>query len=113
MKFSKCIVTAAGFLFFCLVSYTASAAPDCPGAKYAGSGTCQSAGLDTHKGVCEPGQLYETLCDDDSRGYKTCSGPKKCQNSTNDCIYWDFSAGKPCPSGYINPDCKGGCGTKK
>ena len=115
MKFSKVVVTAAGFLFFCLFSYTASA-QDCPGAPYAGSGTCQSAGLDTHRGVCKNNHFfpYETLCDDDSRGYKICRGPKKCGGPPGAALGggcdWDFNTGRPCPPGYYNRDCSGGCG---
>jgi hypothetical protein len=80
-------------------------------------GPCKMLGLDTHKGVCQSGYAYETLCDDASGGrYRTCQGPGKCNSGgnnnsqPNNCTSWDYSANRPCKAGYINRDCSGGCG---
>lgn len=79
---------------------------------------CQALGLDTNSGVCQPGQTHETLCDDTSNHrYKTCQGPRICDGYGNPvapapqhgCTSWDYLANKPCPPGYVNPDCQGGC----
>lgn len=80
---------------------------------------CKYFGLDSHRGTCLPGQAYETLCDDASGGrYKTCRGPQSCsaaptplpqQSNTVPCSAWDYNYNQPCPPGYINRDCRGGC----
>jgi len=74
---------------------------------------CKALGLDTHRGTCQPGQAYETLCDDAAGGlYRTCQGPTPCNNAlsgNNNCGNWDFNYNTPCPQGYVNMDCKGGC----
>lgn len=91
-------------------------------------GPCASLGLNTHGGVCQPGQRYETLCDDASGGrYKVCQGSRPCvddrgrggddsfgggrrhSNRDDECRGWDFNYDQPCPRGYINDDCRGGC----
>lgn len=104
-------------------------AGDCPGgwqkiANYNKSrmgAPCAYLGLDTHRGTCQPGQQYETLCDDASNGrYKTCRGPRLCygaqqpvptipQQSAPPCSSWDYTYNQPCPPGFINRDCRGGC----
>jgi hypothetical protein len=88
-------------------------------------GPCKMLGLDSHQGVCQAGYAYETLCDDTSGGrYKTCQGPRACNSNSvtqpsqpaqpaqpqPNCTSWDYSANRPCPTGYINRDCSGGCG---
>jgi len=93
-------------------------------------GPCAALGLDSHRGVCQQGQQYETLCDDASGGrYKTCQGSQPCMDNRhrdrggddfygpdrppsrpdNNCRGWDFNYDQPCPRGYINDDCRGGC----
>lgn len=104
------------------VSSLAMAAFDCngpwtphpPGVR--SGGTCAALGLDTHRGVCQPGQEYETLCDDAREGYRICQGSRRCvedrggrQQRNDDCRGWDFNYDQPCPRGYINEDCRGGC----
>jgi len=86
---------------------------------YIGRGEpCKVLGLDSHRGVCQPGNQYETLCDDASGNrYKTCQGPKLCrsygyfQQPLYDCTSWDFEANRPCLPGFINRDCHGTCGS--
>jgi len=75
---------------------------------------CKALGLDTHKGTCQPGQEYETLCDDSKGGlYRTCQGPTPCNSfptvRIKNCGNWDFTHNRPCPQGYVNQDCKDGC----
>jgi len=82
---------------------------------------CEQLGLDTKRGVCQPGQAYETLCDD-SKGnrYRICQGPRPCSKNVAPaappvqvappCTTWDYTNNKPCPPGYLNHDCRGGCG---
>lgn len=100
-------------------------AMDCPGGWQVlpehyrtGAAPCQSLGLDSHRGVCQPGHTYETLCDDTSNHrFKTCQGPRICDGygqvpppmPQNNCTTWDYHANRPCPPGYVNPDCQGGC----
>lgn len=103
-------------------------------------GPCAAIGLDTNRGVCRPGQRYETLCDDASGGrYRVCQGPRPCYDDRDrrgrgdyydrdrrgrgdyydrdrrrfrparDCRSWDYAYDRPCPRGYFNPDCRGGC----
>jgi hypothetical protein len=79
---------------------------------------CAQLGLDTNQGICQPGKAYETLCDD-AKGnrYRTCQGPRACgglappqpPGQVAPCTSWDYKRNKPCPSGYKNPDCRGGC----
>lgn len=115
------------FLFVVsLLAFTFTAqAGDCPGQwqvlpnHYAGQGApCRVLGLDSHRGICQPGNTYETLCDDAREGrYKTCQGPRVCNTyghtpapaPQHDCSTWDFKANRPCPPGTINSDCRGGC----
>lgn len=124
-----------------LMSSLAEAGWDCSGSfippppGYNGrGGYCAFLGLNTNAGVCQPGQEYETLCDDAPQGYKVCRGPRRCiedrgrgggdrgrggddffgggrgrNNRDNDCRGWDFIYDQPCPRGYINDDCRGGC----
>ena len=92
-------------------------------------GACAALGLDTHRGVCLPGQRYETLCDDASGGrYRTCQGSRQCYDDNrrggddfypgggrgrgrgdDGCRGWDYNYNQPCPPGYVNRDCRGGC----
>ena len=153
MKKTLCLL-AASLCFPATVALSASAA-DCPGAAWNYGGTCQSLGLDTHRGTCINGDQYETLCDDAGGGrYRICRGTRICSNnnpnsndvsasaadcpgaawnyggtcqslgldtrtcsnnnpnSNNECMYFDYSRNRPCPLGYINPDCQGDCGTR-
>ncbi len=123
MKFGKMnqLLLAVSFV---TVSFTAQAA-DCPGQwrvlpdHYANRGQpCKVLGLDTHRGVCRPGNTYETLCDDTTKNrYRTCRGPRTCNSygqepppaPRHNCTTWDFDAGRPCPPGFINSDCRNGC----
>ncbi len=100
-------------------------AGDCPGQwqvlpnHYGGHGApCRTLGLDSHRGVCQPGNTYETLCDDTTNNrYKTCQGARVCNTYGNtpppapqhDCTTWDFEANRPCPPGAVNSDCRSGC----
>ncbi len=129
-------VVATGLLFA-----SAAGAADCgggwrvlPNYNPSSGGPCAALGLDTHRGVCLPGQRYETLCDDASGGrYRTCQGSRQCYDDRggrggrdrdddyypggggggggyNDgCRGWDYNYNQPCPRGYINRDCRGGC----
>jgi len=124
-----------------ILSATAAGAADCGGSwrvlpnyNPSSGGPCAAMGLDTHRGVCLPGQRYETLCDDASGGrYRTCQGSRPCYEERrgggqyhgddyypphgggggggyNDgCRGWDYNYDQPCPRGYINRDCRGGC----
>lgn len=98
--------------------------PHPPGVRPGSGGTCKALGLDTHRGVCQPGQEYETLCDDSREGYRICQGPRRCMEErrggggyydegppprNDDCRGWDYNYNQPCPRGYINEDCRGGC----
>ena len=111
------------FLGICLYSQEVNAA-DCSGPwnvlpnRDMRMAPCVQLGLDTHQGVCQPGQAYETLCDD-AKGnrYRICQGPKPCANivapptqPVSPCSSWDYDRNRPCPPGYINHDCRGGCG---
>jgi len=114
------LFTTSLFVF----SSTAQAA-DCPGpwqvlpSNYAGRGApCRVLGLDSNQGVCQPGKVYETLCDDTTENrFKTCPGPRLCNTQVGppsgvpqyDCSNWDFEANAPCPPGTVNSDCRGGC----
>ena len=113
------------FLGACLCSQAANA-EDCPGPwsilpNWDGyTAPCRQLGLDTHQGVCQPGQAYETLCDDAKGGrYKICQGPRPCDTNVfplppaqnyPSCYFWDYTRNQPCPPGYINHDCRGDCG---
>lgn len=101
----------AAALLFSLVTLSASHAADCAGPWQRGA-TCQQLGLDTHRGTCLPGEAYETLCDDSPQGYRICPGPRRCTSDAvggNNCRQWDFVYNRPCPGGYVNYDCQGGC----
>ena len=103
---------------FALVSFNVapSLSADCNGPWQRG-GTCKSMGLDTHRGTCLPGQPYETLCDDSRGLYRTCPGPRPCapaaapgnMGAQNNCANWDYNYNTPCPPGFVNYDCQGGC----
>ncbi len=100
---------------------------DCPGNNWqvipnyapGRGGPCKMLGLNSHQGICQAGQAFETLCDDIAGGkYKICQGPRPCNSSRqvappvpqqNDCTRWDYSYNQPCPPGYINRDCRGSC----
>ncbi len=83
-----------------------------------GHGTpCELVGLDTHRGICEPGRQFETRCDDASGGrYKICQGPRRCIPERPvpepDCTKWDYRHNQPCRWGLINSDCRGDCETR-
>lgn len=117
---------ACTLLIFTIMLFTASTgfAADCGGGwkvipNYRNSmgAPCGYLGLDPHKGVCQPGQAYVTLCDDTSGGrYKTCTGSTPCGQQAvpvapvqQPCTSWDYAYNRPCPQGYVNYDCKGGC----
>jgi len=62
---------------------TAGFAMDCIGGKWVDGPNCAQMGLDTHAGVCRPGDIFETRCDDrrGSRGqtqHIICSGSQRC-----------------------------------
>ena len=128
--------TLKSFFLFSLVVVSlygaASFAMDCPGGRWVNGGLCRDIGLDTHRGVCSPGDMFETLCDDrrGSNGqaqHITCQGSQRCYNPHNDydndyndyndyndhnnysCYEWDFNRNRPCRPGYENRDCNGGC----
>jgi len=115
---------------------SAAGAADCsggwkvmPGYQPGTGGVCAALGMNTNAGVCLPGQRYETLCDDASGGrYRTCQGARQCyddrrrggddfypgdggrrRGGDDGCRGWDYSYDQPCPPGYINRDCRGGC----
>lgn len=124
---------------------TAAEGADCSGPwkrlrGYRGEGgACAQMGLDSHQGTCQPGQAYETLCDDRAGGeYRICQGPNRCRPQRRhhddfdgrdwgprdderphrrhdgppggpDCRFWDFHYRQPCPPGFMNFDCRGGC----
>ncbi len=103
--------------------------PTPPGYRPGSGGICAHLGLNSNAGVCQPGQEYETLCDDSPQGYRLCNGSRRCiedrgrgrggddsfgggrrrSNRDDDCRGWDFNYDQPCPRGYINDDCRGGC----
>jgi len=100
-------------------------AADCSGpwntlpSRTPGMAPCAQLGLDTHRGVCKPGQAYETLCDDAKDGrYRICQGPQPCNNyaappptqGSIPCTNWDNDHNRPCPPGHVNRDCRGDCG---
>ena len=113
------LVATSLFLLFTSVAYAADCPPTAPWSKipnYKQSmGTpCRALGLDTHNGVCQPGQAYETLCDDTKGGrYKTCQGRNRCGGNqvapAQNCKNWDYNYNRPCPQGFVNFDCQGGC----
>ena len=78
------LLLAAGLLV--LTNGVPAIADDCPGGWQVIPGyhpsmgaPCQRLGLNSRVGTCQPGQAYETLCDDASGGrYKTCQGPRPC-----------------------------------
>lgn len=106
-----------------LFSATITQASDCTGSwqvlkNRGGQSPCKALGLDSKRGVCRPGDTYETLCDDISGGkYRICQGTRRCGGSAapsagsggGDCTYWDYNYNRPCPQGYRNYDCRGGC----
>jgi len=132
----KIVCFLAVLVFGCFSTSLSNAATDCsgsyspipPGYRAGSGGVCAHLGLNTHAGVCQPGQEYETLCDDSPQGYRTCRGPRRCfddrdrgrggddfygggrrSRPDNDCRGWDYNYDQPCPRGYINDDCRGGC----
>ena len=118
MKIFVRVLACAVVIFFTVIA--GGQAADClgpwktiPNYKNRMGSPCRHVGLDTHNGVCLPGEEYETLCDDTSEGrYRTCKGPRRCFNNgapQGDCRYWDNNNNQPCPPGYINEDCKGYC----
>ncbi len=111
-----------------LVTSLYALAADCPNTPWQtlpnyvpGHGTpCELVGLDTHRGICEPGHQFETRCDDASGGrYKICQGPRRCIPDRPvpippipDCTRWDYRYNQPCQWGMINSDCRGDCETR-
>jgi hypothetical protein len=110
-----------------LLSATSVVASDCSGGWSVlpnynpGVAPCKQLGLDSRRGVCQPGQAYETLCDDMKGGrYRICQGPRPCggghtvappqhHQQQQQCQGWDYNYNQPCPRGYVNYDCRGGC----
>ena len=78
---------------------------------------CKALGLDSNNGTCQPGQEFETLCDDKAKGmYRLCTGNNPCYNNIvpkNNCAGWDYNYNMPCPQGFINVDCRGWCETRQ
>jgi hypothetical protein len=109
------------------VSSLPSVASDCTGPwqklhNLGGQSPCAALGLDSNRGVCRPGDTYETLCDDIQGGkYRICQGPRRCEPQRpsappghlrpkpQDCTGWDYQYNRPCPPGTRNTDCRGGC----
>jgi len=108
----KLLFAIACLMFVTLETYAA----DCNFTQWRKGGTCAQAGLDTHNGVCLPGNLYETLCDDSPGHIRTCEGPRRCYNDYEDnydrACDWDFNTNDYCRAGYINMDCRNGCDTR-
>jgi len=116
--FSLSIVLSS---LLCIIIFTSAHGEDCPGPwqklpnfKKGSGGACKALGLDSKRGTCQPGQIYETLCDDIEGGrYKTCQGSRRCDNQaapqSGNCRQWDFVYNQPCPQGYVNVDCQGAC----
>ncbi len=114
-------ITLTTLTIFCLLllSQGARAASDCSGPwqvlqNRQGQSPCKALGLDSNRGVCRPGDVYETLCDDMTGGkYRICQGPQRCgsaqSGNRNDCTYWDNDYNRPCQAGTRNYDCRGGC----
>lgn len=115
----KVVGIAVGFLVLGLVA--TAQGEDCPGTSWRSSGgrSCRDLGLDSQRGTCLPGDMYETLCDDMKDMIKTCYGPRRCQEEAHRDRHherddrrpcdWDYNYNQPCPSGYINLDCEGAC----
>jgi len=126
------------FVLASLYGAASFAAMDCPGGQWRNGPKCSEMGLDTHRGICKPGSMYEILCDDrrgsDGRTQNiTCQGSQRCynpphndyndyndyddDNNYNDhndynnysCYEWDFNRQRPCRPGFENRDCYGGC----
>lgn len=82
---------------------------------------CVQLGFDSHSGVCLPGQPFEILCDDASKGrYRICLGHNRCvgpqavqknTNSKNQVCIWDFATNRLCSPGFLNVDCRDSCET--
>ena len=109
MKSFSLVLAAVSFLS--LAIFSSAQAADCSGPWQKGP-TCQKLGLDTHRGACRPGDVYETLCDDSPEGYRLCQGSRRCDGGgprPNECRQWDFVNNQPCPRGYVNVDCQGYC----
>ena len=117
-----CMLLAGISVFFHIQAYGSDCSggwKQMPNYKSGQGGPCKMLGLDSHVGVCQPGQQFETLCDDAKGGkYRTCQGPRRCDggnsnvapptNSAN-CSSWDYKRNRPCPNGYVNNDCYGDC----
>lgn len=135
----KLAITALAVVLFGGAAYAADCPGGwqvIPGYNSGMGAPCQHLGLNSHSGTCRPGDQFETLCDDASGGrYKTCQGrpcqrgnsggggnagfggggnagfppPPQQQNNQPPCAGWDYSYNQPCPPGYVNRDCRGGC----
>lgn len=115
-------VCLAGVGATILTSSSAFGAADCSGPwqvlrNTGGQSPCRALGLDSQRGTCRPGDAYETLCDSTTKGrYRICQGPTPCgrqphqRRGAQDCTRWDYDSNRPCPPGYFNHDCRGGCG---
>lgn len=118
MKTSISLALILGFLAISLESY---AAWDCNGPwkvmHNRKTSPCQALGLNSRTGSCRPGDKYEMFCDDDKGGkYRVCQGTRRCTSNRKqerDCTYWDYNVNRPCPSGYRNYDCYGGCDARQ
>lgn len=130
MKIRTIYLMVMVWSFFSLFGVAVAVAGDCGGSyktipnynKSRMGSPCKYLGLDSHRGTCQQGQAYETLCDDASGGrYKTCQGLRSCYATqqpqqlappaTNQlpCTAWDYNYNQPCPAGFYNRDCRGGC----
>ena len=122
MKSTKKLICAIFFLAIFIVPSLLSAASDCSGPwqsiqNIGNQAPCRALGLDSNRGVCRPGDIYEIFCDDKKGGrYRTCTGPRPCGaqaappiNNNNNCVNWDYNYNQPCPPGFVNRDCRGGC----
>ena len=117
---NRYISTTLFALFTVLLITSVSSAADCSGTwsvlphyTPGRGGPCKILGLDSNKGTCQAGQVFETFCDDMSEGrYRTCYGTRRCKSGypgIQFCSNWDYLYNRPCPEGYTNPDCRDGC----
>jgi len=114
------LICSISFLTVLIFPITLPAASDCSGPWQTlknrnGMGPCMALGLDSKRGVCRQGDTYETFCDDIKGGkYRICPGQRLCNSSAppainNNCNNWDYTYNQPCPPGFVNRDCRGGC----
>ena len=121
---NKLILGTLAVSFLAVITASQGYSADCtgpwsvmPNYKKSMGSPCQALGLDSHKGTCQPGQQFETLCDSTTEGrYRLCSGNNPCININippkNQCRNWDYNYNMSCPPGFINVDCKDSCETR-